>query len=150
MRRAGWLVLAGLAGCNGASADDQGAPHLRETAYGGVVARVPHIGTLAWHCDRERHISTRLVLPTPGATVFVNVTTDGHVVWRQHQLDPAPGGGSTVAGPFPLHRRQSWRIYYNHAPATITVMARLWVSPTPSRAQCVVSRTRLGIRRTAH
>jgi hypothetical protein len=150
MRRAAWLVLAGLAGCSGASADDRGAPTPRETAYGGVVARVPYIGTLAWQCDRERHYSTRLVLPTPGATVFVNLTTDGHAVWRQHQVDPAPGGGPTVVGPFPLHRRQAWRIYYNHKAATITVVARLLVSPKSSRAQCVVSRAKLGIRRVAH
>jgi hypothetical protein len=151
MRRVGWLVLAGLAGCNGGgAADDPPARKFRETSHGGVVATVPHIGTIAWQCDERQRYSTRLVLPSPGATVFVNLTTEGHVVWRQQKVDPDPSGRPTVVGPFPVKRRQAWRIYYNHEPATVTAIARLRVPPPSSRAQCVVSRARLNIKRTAH
>jgi hypothetical protein len=127
-----------------------GEPTTGETSRGGVVARLPFAGTLLWRCNRERRFATRLALPRPGATVLVSLTADGKRVWHRRQVNPVSAPRRTVVGPFAAVRRQTWTIRYHHKPATLVAIARLRFAAPPSRSQCVVSRTNIEVRRTAH
>jgi hypothetical protein len=62
-------------------------------------------------------------------------------------VNPLPAPRRTVVGPFRALRRQSWNIRYHHKPATLRVVARLRFGASPSRAECVVCRTDIEIRR---
>jgi hypothetical protein len=126
------------------------APPTRETPYGGVVARLPFVGTLTWRCDDERRFFTQLTLPSPGATVLVGLEADGTRVWRRRPVHPRPPPRRAVAGPFAAVRDQTWTIRYHHMPATLTVIARLRFAAPRSRSDCVVSRTNIQVRRTPH
>jgi hypothetical protein len=123
---------------------------VRETSSGGVVARVPFVGTLAWRCDREGRFSSRLIHPAPGASITVSLESDGAQVWRRRRVDPAPAPRDTVVGPFSADRNQVWTIRYSHKPATLKVVARLWFAAPASRSQCVVARTGIRVRRIPH
>jgi hypothetical protein len=141
---------SGPATATPASPQQADAPPTRETPYGGVVARLPFVGTLTWRCDDERRFVTYLTLPNPGATVLVSLEADGTRVWRRRPVHPRPAPKPAVAGPFPAVRHQTWTIRYHHKPATLRVIARLRFAAPRSRSQCVVSRTNLEVRRTPH
>jgi hypothetical protein len=123
---------------------------VRETAQSGLVARLPYVGELTWRCDDEHGFSTELELPSPGATVFVSLTSDGEPRWRNGRVDPVPAPKRTSVGPFPALDRQTWTIRYSHKPATLTVRVRLGFSAPPPPSHCLVSRTSVEVRRTAH
>jgi hypothetical protein len=122
----------------------------RETPYQGVVARLPYVGTLTWRCNREQIFSTRLALPTPGATVTVSVSSDGVPVWRNRRVDPAVPPKRTIAGPFRARETQTWRIRYHHKPATLAVVARLRFAAPRPEVECLVSHAEIDVRRTPH
>ena len=81
MSRFGWLVAAVIAAAAAAAAATAHGPPTRETTHSGLIARLPHVGTLTWRCDREGRFSTLLRLPKPGATVYVGLVSDGSSVW---------------------------------------------------------------------
>jgi hypothetical protein len=148
-------ALAGVCAAGAHFAASEASPRAegalaRETDRGGVVARLPFIGTLAWRCDEERRFSTRLIHPAPGASLTVGLESDSVRVWRRRRVDPVPAPRDTVIGPFPAQRRQVWTIRYHHKPATLTVAARLRFAAPASRSECVVSRADIRVRRTAH
>jgi hypothetical protein len=122
----------------------------RETPFGGVVARLPFVGTLTWRCDAEQRFFTGLTLPSPGASLLVGLDADGRQVWRRRQVNPVPPPKRTVVGPFRALRSQTWTIRYHHKPATLKVTAALRFAAPHSRSQCVVSRASIQLRRTAH
>jgi hypothetical protein len=122
----------------------------RELPNAGLVARLPFVGDLTWRCEDAGRVSTRLTLPSPGATVYASLTADGKRIWREKQVDPDPAPRRTVVGPTAALRRQTWVIRYNHKPATLKVIARLRFAAQVSRSQCVVSAARIEIRRTPH
>jgi hypothetical protein len=112
----------------------------RESFSTGVVRRVPLVGTLTWSCDRHaRQFFTRLTLPRLGATVFIRLNSDGSRLYNHKQVDPAaPPARTTVTAPLAA-RGQSWRILYNHEPATILVKAQVRLAR--SGANCLLWRT---------
>ena len=122
----------------------------RETTRQGLVARLPYVGTLTWRCDDEQRFFTTLRLPTPGATVFVGVTSDGEILWRRSQVNPKPAPERTVVGPFRALERQTWTIRYHHMPATIRVIARLRFAAPRPEVECLVAHAGIDVRRTAH
>jgi hypothetical protein len=123
---------------------------LRETPYRGVVARLPHIGTLTWRCDDEQRFFTTLTLETPGASVTAGLTSDGQTVFRGRRVDPLPPPRHGTAGPFEARRTQTWTIRYHHKPATLKVVARLrFAAPRPG-VECLVARSVVDTRRTPH
>lgn len=125
-------------------------PSTRESSFAGVVARLPFVGTLTWRCDQQQRFFTQLTLPSPGATVHVSLASDGAQVWRHRRVDPVLPPKRTVVGPFQAVRHQTWTVRYRHKPATLTATARLRFAARPSRGQCVVARTNIEVRRTAH
>jgi hypothetical protein len=141
---------AGVLTCGAVFATPAAEPPTRETPQGGVVARLPFVGTLTWRCDGERRFTTQLELPRLGASVTVGLVSDGTRVWRGRQVNPLPSPRRTVVGPFAADRRQTWTIRYHHKPATLKVVARLRFSAPRSRSQCVISRADIHMRRTAH
>jgi hypothetical protein len=82
--------------------------------------------------------------------VSVTLTADGTQLWHDRRVNPVPAPRRTVIGPFAAVRTQTWAIRYHHKPATMKVVARLRFASSPSRGQCVVSRTNIEVRRTAH
>ena len=74
-------------------------PAVRETPYQGLVARLPHIGTLTWRCDDQRRFFTELTLETPGASVTAGLTSDGQTVFRGRRVDPLPRRGTAPPDP---------------------------------------------------
>jgi hypothetical protein len=148
---AGVAVVAGMrpSDSNDASAADASGA-VRETPRQGLVARLPRVGTLTWRCDRKQRFFTELTLPSPGATVFVGIESDGKRVWRRRQVNPAVTPEATVVGPFRALERQTWTIRYHHAPATLRVVARLRFAAPPPRAECLVTHAGIDIRRRPH
>lgn len=146
-------VLVGLALVSTTSHGGGSAAQGRaeERVDGGVVARLPFVGTLTWRCDRtgrSARFSTRLTLPDPGATVFVSVSSDGAPVVRGKQIDPPDPPRRGGAGPFAARRSQAWTIRYDHKDATLTVRARLrFAVPTGDGHGCVLSRSTIDTRR---
>jgi hypothetical protein len=123
---------------------------LRETPYRGVVARLPHIGTLTWRCDDEQRFFTKLTLETPGAGVTASLTSDGETVFRGRLVQPLAPPRHGGAGPFEARRTQTWTIRYHHKPATLKVVARVrFAAPRPG-VECLVKRSVVDTRRTPH
>ena|SRR5215210_969170 len=123
---------------------------VRETPYQGLVARLPHIGTLTWRCDDDQRFFTTLTLETPGAGVTAGLTSDGQTVFRGRRVDPLPPPRHGAAGPFEARRTQTWTLRYHHKPATLKVVARLrFAAPRPG-VECLVKRSIVDIRRTPH
>jgi hypothetical protein len=100
----------------------------------GVIRRVPTVGTLAWSCDRQaRQFFTRFTMARPGATVFIRLNTDGYRLYTHQRFNPAPPPArKTITAPLAA-RGQSWRIRYNHEPATILVKAHVRFARTGGR-----------------
>jgi hypothetical protein len=128
---------------------DSAAEAASESPRSGLVAELPYVGTLRWRCAGERRFFTTLTPPSPGATVFVGVRSDGKRIWRNRRVDPRPPE-PTVAGPFRARRRQTWTIRYHHAPATVKVIARLRFAAPRADAECLVSSAKIETRRTPH
>ena len=122
----------------------------RETPFQGLVARLPHIGTLTWRCDDERRFFTKLTLETPGAGVTASLTSDGETVFRGRLVQPLAPPRHGGAGPFEARRTQTWTIRYHHKPATLKVVARVrFAAPRPG-VECLVKRSVVDTRRTPH
>ncbi len=148
MSRFGWLVAAVIAAAGVAAAATADGPPTRETAYSGLIARLPHVGALTWRCDREKRFSTLLRLPKAGATVYVGLVSDGRRIWRHRRVDPAPAPKRTIVGPFRADRRQGWTIRYHHKPASLVVGVRLQFTAGPPVFSCRVSRSFIDVRDT--
>ena len=148
MSRFGWLVAAVIAAAGVAAAAAADGPPTRETAYSGLIAHLPHVGTLTWRCDREGRFFTVLRLPRPGATVHAGLVSDARRIWRHRRVDPAPAPKRTIVGPFRADRRQSWTIRYHHKPASLVVSVRLRFTAGPSAFSCRVSRSFIDVRDT--
>ena len=125
-------------------------PAVRETPEQGLVARLPHIGTLTWRCDDQRRFFSRLTLETPGASVTAGLTSDGQSVFRGRRVDPLPSPRHGSAGPFEARRTQTWTIRYHHEPATLRVVARLRFAAPRPEVECLVKRSVVDTRRTPH
>jgi hypothetical protein len=113
---------------------------VRETTNSGLIAQLPHVGTLTWRCDRRLRFVTRLTLPGLPATVFVTLTSDGRRVWTRKQLD----AGSLRAPPASVS--QAWTVSFHHKDATQTSTASLRFGRSKQTIECAVLRATIRTR----
>jgi hypothetical protein len=151
------LIAAGLSFALLAFSDESGPAtaakdRSRDSVYperpiSGLVATLPFVGTLVWHCE-EKGFVTQLF--PPDATIFASLVADGKRVWKHRRVDPLPDPRTklVVGSPGFAQRSQTWTITYRHAPATIRVTARLRFRRSDS--QCVVARSAISTRRIPH
>ena len=145
-----YAIAAGPGDVRSSARGPAAGPSVRETPYQGLVARLPHIGTLTWRCDDEQRFFTKLTLETPGAGVTASLTSDGQTVFRGRRVDPLPAPRHGTAGPFEARKTQTWTLRYHHKPATLRVVARLrFAAPRPD-VECLVARSVVATLRTPH
>ncbi len=131
------------------AAGDRGVePGYPERPVSGLVAALPFVGSLTWHCEEGGERFATQLWP-PDATIYVSLSADGRRVWKRKRVDPLANPKVKLLVGTPLARRsQTWTISYHHKPATISVTARLRFRA--SEGQCVIAHSAITTHRTPH